>query len=397
MRTLGIFHKINQAARALLILAFVVLLWLPALDKMFQLDATPPPNENRYFATFPEFTGLARSKAFIGGVEAYFNDHFGFRRRLVTWNNEWKHKLFQEAPFSSVISGRDGWLFLASYQMVEHYTGLSRFTSEDLSTWQKLLEARRDWLAQFGIKYLFVIPPDKHTIYPEHLPPWLKQSHRPSKLDQFAEHMKTHSTVEVLDLRAVLLAAKQSEMIYPMTDTHWNSLGAFVACQELIKTLSRQLPELRPMPLDAFDRQPLPDQQGDLARLAGESRLEPKQFTLTPRPPLQPLQQTTGKSVPQKRWPQPDPVITQNQNANGNAIVFRDSFGDNLIPFLGHHFGQVVYVWRPDWDFEFIEREKPVVVIDEMLERSFNTQNPANLLRGHLEATRSSAKVSTGN
>jgi alginate O-acetyltransferase complex protein AlgJ len=381
MKAPATLEKIRRLIRALLIASFLVVLWLPALDSFLGLDSTPPPNENRTFATFPSFDGPGKSQQFIRGVDAYFTDHFGFRKRLVTWNNEWKNKWFHEAPFSSVMAGRDGWLYLASYQMVEHYTGLSRFTPEDLSDWQKLLEARRDWLARFNTKYIFVIPPDKQSIYPEHLPEWLKKSNRPPKLDQFVEHMKTHSTVEVLDLRNPLLEAKQTEQVYPLTDTHWNQLGAFIGCQEIIKALVRQLPNLHPLSLEQFERKPEPDRQGDLARMAGQAQLEPKQFSLVPRPPLAPLQRTTGKALPSKHWPLPDPVITLNPNARSEAIVFRDSFSDNLIPFLGYHFNQVIYISRFEWDTAFIEREKPMVVIDELLERSFNIQNIGPLQR----------------
>lgn len=381
----AISESIRKGAQLLLIAAFLLILWLPTLDSIFHLDATPPANENREFARPPEFKGFKHSKAFLAGSEAYFNDHFGFRKQLVTWNNNWKHKLFHEAPFSSVITGSDGWLFLASYQMVEHYTGLLRWTPDELDAWQKVLEARRDWLARRGIKYLFVVPPDKHSIYAEHLPEWLKKSDQPSKLDQFVAHMKARSTVEILDLRGPLLAAKHKALIYPLTETHWNHLGAFLASEEIIKALARQLPELQPLSPDAFERKSLPDRQGDLARLAGQSQPEPDQFELLPRPPLAPLTQITGKALPQRRWPQPDPVITQNPNARGKAILFRDSFADNLVPFLGHHFGETIYLWRHNWDYAFIEQEKPTVLIDEVLERTFNQQSPLNLLRFHLE------------
>lgn len=368
-----------------MIACFLVVLWLPTLDSLYNLDRTPPPNENRTFAKLPSFQGISASQEYIRGAEAYFGDHFGFRKRLVTWNNDWKHDWFHEASFSSVMTGRDGWLYLASFQMVEHYCGLSRFTPEELKDWQNLLEARRDWLAKLNIKYVFVVPLDKQTIYPEHLPDWLKKSPLPSKLDQFLEHMKKHSTVEVVDLRKPLLDAKQTQQIYPLTDTHWNPLGAFIGYQAIIKSLARQLPEVHPLSVEDFERKTIPDRQGDLARLAGQSQLESKQFSLEPRPPLEPLKRTTGKALSQKVWPQPDPVITLNPNAKGEALVFRDSFSDNLIPFLGYHFNQVVYIGRFDWDTSFIQKEKPTVVIDELLERTLNTQNARNTLRGQLE------------
>ena len=74
------------------------------------------------------------------------------------------------------------------------------------------------------------------------------------------------------------------------------------------------------------------------------------------------------------------PRYTLNEKTSGKAIVFRDSFANTWFSFLGQHFREVVYIWHYDWDRSLIEREKPDVVIDEMLERFFNTSDPVDLL-----------------
>src|SRR5471032_1208221 len=94
--------------------------------------------------------------------------------------------------------------------MIDDVMGNRPFRDSELEAWRDLLQGRHDWLAQRGIRYLFVIPPDKHTIYPEHLPDWLVTAARPpQRLDQFIQYMKAHSDVPVLDLRQTLLDAKK--------------------------------------------------------------------------------------------------------------------------------------------------------------------------------------------
>jgi hypothetical protein len=61
--------------------------------------------------------------------------------------------------------------------------------------------------------------------------------------------------------------------------------------------------------------------------------------------------------------------------------LLRDSFADGWIPFLGYHFHEVIYLLQPEWNKPFLEREKPDVVIDEMVQRLFNNQNPSQLLK----------------
>ncbi len=85
--------------------------------------------------------------------------------------------------------------------------------------------------------------------------------------------------------------------------------------------------------------------------------------------------------LPQRDEKEHKPCYTFNEHASGKALLFRDSFARAWYPFLGQHFREVIYIWHPEWDRPLIEREKPDVVIDEMLERIFNEQDPVALAR----------------
>ncbi len=282
-----VMRRTNRALAGL----FLLLLWLPMLDSVFHFDWTASLNENRRMAEWPE---LPRSwhglQAYAGGLEAYYNDHFGCRKCLVQWHNKLKWSLFREKIAGDVrlLPGKDGWLYYTEGDMVDHYTGELQFTPEQLHDWQVLLEKRRDWLAKRGIKYLFVVAPDKHTIYPEYLPDWIKKVRPQTKLDQFIAYMREHSTVPVLDVRDVIRAAKTPHPVYMRTDTHWNDIGAFVAYQKLVESMARQLPALKlePLPLASFDLTNRLMPGGDLARLLGLSMTESNAWFLNPKPGL---------------------------------------------------------------------------------------------------------------
>ena len=189
---------------------FTAMLWLPALDAFCHIDWTRPRNENRAMAVFPKPpTGWHGLQVYVGGLEAYFNDHFGFRKCLVQWNYKFRAKVFKDKNTRDVLIGKNGWLFYAAGDAIDHYSGLLQFTPQQLHDWQVLLERRRDWLARRGIAYLFVVTPDKHTIYPEELPDWVVKVHPQTKLDQFIAYMHEHSAVPILDLREVVRNAKE--------------------------------------------------------------------------------------------------------------------------------------------------------------------------------------------
>ncbi len=354
-----------------LIIVFVGFLWLPLLDSAFHLDRAPAVNENREAAPKPVFTGWSETKEFFQEIERYYDDHFGFRKRLVRWHSGWKEKLFHEAAVREVIIGRDGWLYTATNEMIENYTRIKQFSAEDLDAWQKLFETRRDWLAQRGIQYLVVFAPDKQTIYPEHLPDWLKRGAAPSKLDQIIARLNERSTVSVLDLRPTLLDAKQREPVFLMTDTHWNQRGIFATYQTLITKLSALFPGLTPLPATFFTWQDSPH-PGDLAVMLGQESSFPEKnrLSITPQEPLQ----TEEASLPSAK--RVAMTTTRNPKATGKAIVYHDSFGHGWIPLIGYHFGEVIYIAKRPIDPALIEREKPLVVIDQIVERILNVKDP---------------------
>ena len=369
------------------IVVFFVVLWLPTIDSFTGIDATRPPDENRLPAVWPRLQHWSNADAqrFLAGAEAYFNDHFGFRKRLIRWSQQWKSRLFRDESGHKVIIGKQGWLYTGELQMVEHFMGIARFTPAELQAWQKVLEKRRDWLAARGIKYLFVVAPDKQDIYPENLPDWLLGAAKPgreTKLDQFLKYMKEHSSVAIADLRPALLAAKPMAPLYLVNDLHWNTLGSFIAGQEVIRAIQRQLPELPPLRLDDFTWTNQPTVGGDMARYLGREPVENNSFAFqlkTNLPPprvqsLTPIDTVWSRHILL--------TVTENDTApNIRAVFFQDSFGVHWIKYFGQCFRGIFFMQeRNEFNVRIIGENQPQIVVNEMLERYFNTQDPDELL-----------------
>jgi hypothetical protein len=367
----------KRRTNLILIVLFMTLLWLPTLDSVFHFDWTAPRNENRAMADFPKRpAGWHGLQGYIAGLEAYFNDHFGCRKFLVRLSNKLK-KALKETTVLNVLVGKDGWLFITDGDMIDHYSGRLLFTEAQLHNWQVLLEKRQKWLAQRGIAYVFVVAPDKHTIYPEELPDWVSKAGSQTKLDQFYSYMREHSTVPVLDLRGVVRSAKHAAPTYFKTDTHWNHYGGFIGYQSLIRTIAGQLPamNLEPMPLSAFTPTNELQPGGDLAGILGLNLFESNAWYLIPKPGLRQFNRKLSFQYV------PDPIVIDNPQAIGRALFFRDSFATSWRPFLGYNFSHVVMVWNDELDATRIEREKPDIVVSEMVERFFNINDPKELMK----------------
>jgi hypothetical protein len=354
------YPRFKASADTILVAVFCLMIWLPSADTLFHLSRSTALFEKRAAAPFPKFqhgpTGL---QAFINGLEAYFNDHFGWRNALIRWHAWLQVSVFRtEPPNRQVTLGKDGWLYYSE-------TG-KPFSPQKLQDFHNLIEYRRDWLARRGIHYLFVVAPNKQSIYPEHLPSGLQPSASDSVLDQFISYMRSHSNVTVLDLRPALRQAKQIAPTYFRTDSHWNFFGGFVASQEIAKALPKGLNN-NPITLDLFRLTRAPANGQDLANLLAVYA-EDEEVTLSPIAGL-PLLVETGPRTNLLHTT----YYTTNSSAIGSAIVFHDSFAKFLRPFLGYHFKIVVYCdGAADFDENLIEQIHPSLVISEIAERNLS-------------------------
>jgi alginate O-acetyltransferase complex protein AlgJ len=377
----SVAQRICQAAPLFMAAVFLAALWLPTFDSFLKVDHSPMPIENRAPAVRPVFPSeLKDLKAYLAGWELYFNDHFGFRKLFIRTHGFFQKKLLHEGS-PDVLVGAAQWMYYVGNRELDDHMGLRVLKPEKLAEWQKLLETRRDWLAKRGIKYLFVVPPNKESIYPEHLPEWANNPGAVTVLDQFLAHMKAHSTVEILDLRPALKTAKQTARTYLYTDTHWNYYGAFMGYRAIITALAGQLPGLEPLTIDRFEIHSAPSNGGDLAKMLAQeqSTVERDYVTLVPRPPLKAADEKTDASILEKKWAEEErPCFIENPGQKYRAVMFRDSFTTNLKPFLGYNFQRIVFIWQREWNEGVIEHEKPDVVIDEVLERYLDWPIPTH-------------------
>jgi alginate O-acetyltransferase complex protein AlgJ len=360
--------------------AFGLLLWLPAADNLLHLDHASAFNEKRVPAAFPTFTGgVAGLQTYVKGLEAYFNDHFGWRHQLIQWHSTLQVSLFGKKTNQAIVWGSDGWLyyFPQGERDRQDCRGQWHAPSPEFETLAHVLERRRDWLAQRGIRYLFVVAPNKQTIYPEHLPGWLKPVGNSTRFDHFLDYMRSHSTVPVLDLRPALREARKTAPTYYRTDSHWNRFGGFVACEEIIRALGREEPTFQPLPLEAFRLARGPGKGGDLTDYLGV-HADDEEVTLQPGSALPAVVET----VQHPEFVTPNYFYT-NACASGMALVFRDSFGTSMRPFLGYHFKAVGYIWTAgDFNAQLIEQFKPNVVISEITDRKLNADYIAEQWHG---------------
>ena len=350
----------------LLIGSFLALLWGPLLGSLLSPDRQVSEVENRPLAQLPAWPDDRSSlRDWPRRFEAYFDDQLGGRETLVYWHNRIKLAL-GIAPSDKVLPGRESWLFYAGTEAdgqvdpIRDLRGKSLFSEHELAAWAANLNSKQRWLAARGIAYLFVIAPNKSSIYPEYLPARIQPG--PSRTDQLVQYLAQHSTVPLLDLRPALLAAKADGQLYHRTDSHWNALGAWHAQQAIQMQLRHWFPELAALPHHSWSWQ----QQtgGDLAQMLGL-----RQVLREPKP------QAQEGCYQVRRQLQPEPPHSQIvgcDRALWQGLLFHDSFADALAAYLAHYFHDLTMLSiRPDLAYftRLVAETQPDIVIEQRVER----------------------------
>lgn len=349
-----------------LVTGFMIMLYLPLAYMLLIGDSGRATSEKRMLAGRPAWPVNADELAgFPQRFEAYFNDRFGFRNLLVYAHNLLKTK-FGISAAEDVLIGKDGWLFYADKQarVIEGYRNIDPLSPHQLQTWKHDLEQKYDWLQQQGIEYLFVVAPNKHTIYPEFIPEWIRKENRASRWDQLLATV-SDSKVPLLDLRQALIDAKQTR-VYHKTDTHWNLQGANTVQYEILRVVASSLPKLAPKKHNKFNW--YQGDGGDLALLLGLAE------ELQETRPIPEWPQCYNQRTPEQ-WLEKE-MSVQCTGGQYSMLMFHDSFGNPLRFFLAGYFANSHYN-RQRADFALLKKEvakyRPDVVIEELAERSLLT------------------------
>jgi hypothetical protein len=241
------------------------------------------------------------------------------------------------------------------------------FSENELEDFATSILAIKHWLSNRGIEYIYVIAPNKHTIYFEKLPKYISKQNEKSSTDQLVLYLQEHTDVIVIDLRQVLLAEKSNHQVYFTGDTHWNHYGANVAQFEILNTIKTLFPDkISPLLLTDSQFTILTRDSDDLAGFAKIDRI----------PEDNPFPNFEETCIPVKETPNikvRDPYTLVCETQELNAVIFRDSFFEALQPYISRQFYRSTYIYEKV-NFEslikFVEREKPDIVIEEVVERT---------------------------
>lgn len=329
-------------------------------------------SENRYLAPAPTLDSQAGGlTAYVPALADYLADRVALRDAMISLHARTWVGLLGTSPTDKLIVGKDGWFFLNDAAAVGQYQGTAQLGEDELATWQRVLEQRRDWLAEQGSAFVLVLVPNKHQIYPEYMPGRLPRISADEQHAQLARYLKAHSDLIVVDLMPTLLQAKEDQRVYHKTDTHWNDLGAYAGYEEILAASARALPQFASViePVAVKAEVSLEKGIGLTAMVGLKEIYREEVFKLVKQDPQAQILMKNKRQYAKFENQQKPLALGVPSGGLPRAVVFRDSFSNALIPYLSENFRRVLFVWTRDVEAKYVLREKPDIVIQEIAGR----------------------------
>jgi len=340
----------------ILIALFLAMLILPNLIMLTSLENNKN-NEQIKFKDFPELN-LKEPIKFIKDFKNYYTDNYGLKTTSVSNYIDFKSKILKENPIPNrAFLGKNGWYFLGNHDnnVLNNAFGNDDFLNGELTRITKNIDNIITYLSSKSIKFYLVIPPDKNRIYPENLPYTLNQNK--TKLEILKEHLKKELNFEIIDLTDVYLTNKKNDLFYLKTDTHWNQYGAFLGYKETINVLSKAF-DVSSQPISSYKLEEEIVDNGDLINMIN-LKIEEKAITLNDKTKTDVITKT--QTYKYKHFINP--------NKSLKLLMHHDSFANAWIRFFNESFGESIYLRGYVLDKGLIEKEKPDIIIFEIVER----------------------------
>lgn len=346
----------------------------------FRTQREPPTAfENRAAQPLPDPPRTpAALREYPAQFERYFDDRFGLRGILVRLDHFAKAIVFGVSPVSKVLIGKSGWLYFKGEDAKAFdrwYRAIEPFSDAEIAALRDELLRRHDYLAALGIPFLVVVVPEKYSVYPEFLPDWAIRLAAETPLDRIAADLALRPQLKFIDLTGPLRAAKGADRLYYKTDSHWNYLGASIGYAVLMHAAARLLPGLtiapvqRPRFVAGVDYY-----SGDLTQMLGLPRALREDDVAPLAKILASPQSRCAQRDASVETPQVEVYVFRCADApRFTALVYRDSNAIPLIPMLAENFARSTFVSSAQLDPALVERLKPDIVIEELVERTLGS------------------------
>ena len=291
---------------------------------------------------------------YLTDLTDYAEDNYFLRQRFVTAWSALNQKVLGTSIADNVLLGRDGWLYFAD--TLDDYTGADLMGSQEITSAAHNLALMAEYSRSQGAQFLFTIAPNKNTVYPEQMPN-LPVFSRERNAGALAAALAEEG-VPYLDLAVAFDA--QEEILYFTQDSHWNSKGAALAADYINTALHRD--GRRYFYGGSFS--PRADHLSDLyamlypagAWLETDMKYD-GELVFDYDAPIRGADNIT--------------IMTTGQG-HGSLLMFRDSFGNLLYPYMADSFEHALFSRSAAYRLDMTAGREADCVVIELVERNLD-------------------------
>lgn len=255
---------------------------------------------------------------------------------------------------NGVVYGTDGWLYYNS--TLGDYTGSAKASDRKVYNAAHNIALAQRFVKNKGADFVFTAAPNKNSLYYENMPEEYVMDRENSNISRFYDILRDEK-VNFADLFSLFEAS--DEILYLKTDSHWNNKGALLAYNALLDAVNKEHHTYSDVTVIKEARE-----YGDLEEaLNPDSPAAEENYYYEISTSYEYANKVESVEAPL--------ILTQNTDAEGNLLMFRDSFGNSLLPFFADNFSNACFSKGVPYILEkFINIYSPDTVIIEVAERN---------------------------
>lgn len=336
-------------------LIFIILVWIVLMVPFAGMTFWPTNTtaENTVLAEWPVIKNEnGWNQNYLSEMGEYFEDHFAFRQYFVTANALLRSKTIKSQATEQVVLGRNDWLYYSG--TLDDYQGKNLMSDRELYNLVHNVSLIQEYVEAQGSTFRLTIAPNKNSLYSGNMPYYYRKGST-NNISRLSSSF-LDAGIQYTNLYDAFLS--QDEVLYFERDSHWNNRGAVLAYHTLMDSIGREHETYLNVPYE-IQKEHIGDIDEMLYPLAAEPEEEyfyDKQHRFT---------YVNDVTDNMDEW-----IETVNPDKQGSILMFRDSFGESLLPFVADEMGKGYFSRLVPYNLTQIEELHPEYVVIEKVERN---------------------------
>ena len=288
----------------------------------------------------------------LGELGSWFENSYPFRNELIDADAVVRTNVFGVSNTSQVVVGASDWIYYAG--TLGDYDGTAELGERELDNIAYNLSLIQAYCESRGAAFVLAIAPNKNTVYPENMPYTHVGTAAPHSIELLYPYLKDYG-VTYADLVGALRDSKDAgQTNYFLRDSHWNDLGALTGYYTILDAagLAHTSYVGRKVVTEAH--------AGDI-----DAMLFPVSAGTEDAPVIE-----GGYDF---EFVDTDDVtadlIETTSSGTGTLLMYRDSFGNNLIQPMAENFEHATFTKLIPYDLGKVDQVQPDLVVIERAER----------------------------